>query len=86
MQQSPKNTIIFSIPVGFECWESSKRIKSYMTAKNFTTYQQLEEDYIQRIVDIVTNLNRKSIVWQEVFENGVTLTNDTIVQVWTGNR
>lgn len=57
-----------------------------MTAKNFTTYQQLEEDYIQRIVDIVTNLNRKSIVWQEVFENGVTLTNDTIVQVWTGNR
>lgn len=57
-----------------------------MTAKNFTTYQQLEEDYIQRIVDIVTNLNRKSIVWQEVFENGVTLTNDTIIQVWTGNR
>lgn len=57
-----------------------------MAAKNFTTYQQLEEDYIQRIVDIVTNLKRKSIVWQEVFENGVTLTNDTIVQVWTGNR
>lgn len=57
-----------------------------MTSKNFTTYQELEEDYIQRIVDMVTNLKRKSIVWQEVFENGVTLTNDTIVQVWTGNR
>lgn len=72
--------------VGFECWESSGRIKQYMAKNNITTYPQLEEAYIQRIVDIVKQLKRKSIVWQEVFQNQVTLTSDTIVQVWTGNR
>lgn len=76
---------LFSI-VGFECWESSRRIKEHMSKNNITSYPQLEEVYIQRIVDIVKQLKRKSIVWQEVFQNGVTLTSDTIVQVWTGNR
>lgn len=57
-----------------------------MAQNNITSYQQLEEVYIQRIVDIVKNLKRKSMVWQEVFQNGVNLTSDTIVHVWTGNR
>lgn len=72
--------------VGFECWESNNQIQQYMAKNNVTSYQMLEEIYIQRIVDIVHNLKANSIVWQEVFENGVQLPNGTVVQVWTGNR
>lgn len=57
-----------------------------MTKNNVANYQMLEEIFIQRIVDIVQSLNAKSVVWQEVFENGVHLPNGTVVQVWTGNR
>lgn len=71
--------------VGFECWESNAVIKEFMKSNNITTYEALEEKYIQRIVDMVTLLNHKSIVWQEVFINGVRLAPGTIVHVWTGN-
>jgi len=72
--------------VGFECWQSNNEIREYMSKNNVKTYQMLEEIYIQRIVDIVHNLNASSVVWQEVFENGVRLPNQTVVQVWTGDR
>lgn len=72
--------------VGFECWESNAEIGDYMTKNKVQNYQMLEEIYIQRIVDTVHSLNASSVVWQEVFENGVRLPNGTVVQVWTGNR
>ncbi|XP_055295128.1 beta-hexosaminidase subunit beta-like [Sitodiplosis mosellana] len=72
--------------VGFECWESSKKIQDYMQKENITRYEVLEERYIQRIVDMVKDLHHKSIVWQEVFENGVRLSPGTVVHVWTGDR
>ena len=31
-------------------------------------------------------MNASSVVWQEVYENGVRLAKGTVVQVWTGNR
>lgn len=72
--------------VGFECWESNENITKYMHSNNITTYEQLEEQYIQRVVDIIDGLKKKSIVWQEVFSNGVRLPNGTVVHVWTGDR
>lgn len=57
-----------------------------MKSKNLTKYEQLEEQYIQQIVDMVKQLSRKSIVWQEVFQNGVQLAPGTVVHVWTGDR
>lgn len=71
--------------VGFECWESSPSIEAYMAANNLTKFEQLEEEYIQRIVDMNKDLEHKSIVWQEVFENGVRLAPGTIVHIWTGD-
>lgn len=71
--------------VGFECWRSSKAISEYMRANNITTYEGLEEKYIQRIVDIVKDLKHRSVVWQEVFVNGVHLAENTVVHIWTGN-
>lgn len=57
-----------------------------MKSHNLTTFEAVEEFYIQRIVNMVDKLSRKSIVWQEVFQNGVNLANGTVVHVWLGNR
>lgn len=73
-------------PVKFWCWNTSRHIHDFMKAHNMTKFTELEEYYIQNVVDMVKNLSRKSIVWQEVFENGVKLAPGTTVQIWTGNR
>lgn len=72
--------------VGFECWETNNDIIEYMKTFNLTSFAALEEFYIQKLIDKVTSLDTKSIVWQEVYTNGVELPNGTVVHVWTGNQ
>ncbi|XP_030762521.1 beta-hexosaminidase subunit alpha-like isoform X2 [Sitophilus oryzae] len=68
--------------VGFECWENNEDIVKYMASNNISTYEDLESYYIQKIINSANSLKFNSIVWEEVFVNGVTLPNDTIVHVW----
>ncbi|XP_070497021.1 beta-hexosaminidase subunit beta-like [Chironomus tepperi] len=72
--------------VGFECWQTNQGILNYMKEYNITSFVQLEEFYIQKLIDKVATLNAIPIVWQEVFTNGVRLPKGTIVHVWTGDR
>lgn len=57
-----------------------------MKTFNLTSFANLEEFYIQKLIDKVTSLNVNSIVWQEVYTNGVRLPKGTVVHVWTGNQ
>jgi len=70
--------------VSFDCWKSSPVIKDFMEARNWSDYAQVEEYYMQRLVDIVRTYpkNVSYIVWQEVVDNGVDVNKDTIVNVW----
>lgn len=72
--------------VEFTCWDSNSNITDYMKQNNISTFEQLEERYIQRVVNSFDNLNESTVVWQEVFVNGVKLPNGTVVHVWTGDR
>ena len=47
-------------------------------------YHKLESIYIKKLLDIVSSYPTKNgyIVWQEVFDNGVDVKNDTIIHVW----
>jgi hexosaminidase len=57
-----------------------------MESRNITgDFSKLEEIYIQRLVNIASNLSASSLVWQEVFDNGVILPRDTVVHIWTGD-
>ena len=49
-------------------------------------YKGLEAIYIQRLQKLLSEKSKKkqSIVWQEIFDNGGTLTPDTIIDVWKG--
>uniref|UniRef100_A0A8C0WZJ5 Beta-hexosaminidase n=1 Tax=Castor canadensis TaxID=51338 RepID=A0A8C0WZJ5_CASCN len=69
--------------VEFICWASNKKIQDFMKTKGFgQDFTKLEAFYIQKLLDIITALNKGSIVWQEVFENKVQLRPGTIVEVW----
>uniref|UniRef100_A0A8C2F6D8 Beta-hexosaminidase n=1 Tax=Cyprinus carpio TaxID=7962 RepID=A0A8C2F6D8_CYPCA len=87
--------------VDFRCWESNPDIQKFMAQQGFgTDYSKLESFYIQRtqsvilyysslenrLLDIVAATKKGYMVWQEVFDNGVKLKDDTVVEVWMGNK
>ncbi|XP_074030634.1 beta-hexosaminidase subunit beta [Leptinotarsa decemlineata] len=68
--------------VGFECWKSNSNITKFMAKNNIFDYFSLESYYVQKVINMVEKLGSKSVVWEEVFSNGVKLPSDTIVHVW----
>ncbi|CAH1112226.1 unnamed protein product [Psylliodes chrysocephalus] len=71
--------------VEFECWESNSNIAQFMKKHKIGDYNALESYYIQKVINLVDKLKYKSIVWEEVFNNGVKVPKETIVHVWKGD-
>lgn len=71
--------------VDFTCWSTNAAITDFMADNQIADYSKLEQYYMQRLVDIVGGLNSSYIIWQEVFDNGARLKNDTVVHVWKGS-
>uniref|UniRef100_A0A224YPI0 Beta-hexosaminidase n=1 Tax=Rhipicephalus zambeziensis TaxID=60191 RepID=A0A224YPI0_9ACAR len=68
--------------VDFDCWKSNPNITSFMQKIGISSFEQLEEHYIQRLLEIVRTLGKSYVVWQEVFDNNVKIAPDTVVHVW----
>ncbi|XP_037273904.1 beta-hexosaminidase subunit alpha isoform X2 [Rhipicephalus microplus] len=69
--------------VDFLCWISNPNVTSFMRQMGFPRrFDKLEDYYIQRLLEIVKVLRKSCMVWQEVFDNKVQITQDTIVHVW----
>ena len=71
--------------VDFECWKSNPEIKQFMKTKQIKTFAKLENYYMQKVLDIIKQLDKSYIIWEEVFNNGVELKPDTVVHVWIGS-
>ena len=72
--------------VGFSCWASNPRIQEWMEERGYTNYARFEEFYIGKLLQLVERLNRSYVVWQEVFDNGNKIKDDTIIHVWKGGK
>ncbi|XP_032675965.1 beta-hexosaminidase subunit beta-like [Odontomachus brunneus] len=69
--------------VPFDCWASNPEIITYMNMHNMSNrYELLESEYITNVLAISKSLDAKTIVWQEVFDNGAVLPTNTVVHVW----
>jgi len=71
--------------VYFGCWASNPQILKWMKEHGMgKDFAKLEAYYIQRLLDIIQDLGKKYVVWEEVVTNGVKVHPDTVVNVWRG--
>mgnify|MGYP000410891082 CR=1 FL=1 len=68
--------------VGFGCWKSNPNITAWMKEHNLTDYAKLEEIWITQIINITETNSFDYIVWEEVFNNGININKNTVVEVW----
>lgn len=66
--------------VALDCWKSNPELQDYMRNNNLTV-ADLHALFMRNVIPLLAN-NSKPIVWQEVFDEGVSLTKDTLIQVW----
>jgi hexosaminidase len=71
--------------VSFDCWQRDANITKFMKEQNFTDYADVEQYFETTLLEIVGHkLNKKTIVWQEIVNNGLKVRPDTVVDVWKG--
>ncbi|KAG6456375.1 hypothetical protein O3G_MSEX009696 [Manduca sexta] len=70
--------------VELDCWESNTELREYMTQHDMTSATQLHSLFMANVIPLLGN-NAKAIVWQEVYDEDVTLSNGTLIHVWKDN-
>ena len=69
------------VPSG--CWESNPQIQSWVKQHpTVKTFGELEQYYALKLLDILQKQNTSYMCWQEIFQNGVKIYPDTVVNVW----
>lgn len=54
----------------------------YLSLPSLGNYNKLMQYFEDNMNQILTNVNRRPVVWQEPFQNGVKLPPNTIVEAW----
>mmetsp|Transcript_42112 Transcript_42112/g.82721 ORF Transcript_42112/g.82721 Transcript_42112/m.82721 type:complete len:441 (-) Transcript_42112:324-1646(-) len=71
--------------VSFACWQSNPEIVEWMEKHpDIKDYSQLESYYEVQLLQILKQQNMSYMVWEEIFDNGVQILPDTVVDVWKG--
>ncbi|KAM3609430.1 uncharacterized protein V6R79_014690 [Siganus canaliculatus] len=69
--------------VDFSCWRSNPDVQAFMQKMRFgSDFSKLQAFYIDSIVNITSNINKTSVVWQDVFDYHQPRTSLSVVEVW----
>ncbi|XP_027376119.1 beta-hexosaminidase subunit beta-like [Bos indicus] len=68
--------------VNFNCWKSNPAVLRFMRNKRFGKIEKLQSFYMQMVLDMISAMKKRSVVWQEVYDDEGELTPGTVVQVW----
>ncbi|XP_041369496.1 beta-hexosaminidase subunit beta-like [Gigantopelta aegis] len=68
----------------YMCWQSSPNISEFMKQQGYRAddYFKVEEYYVKKALDIISGLNKRYIIWQDPVEHNVTVSKESIIQVW----
>ena len=67
-----------------KCWLNDTSIVEWMKLHNMNKTVELYEYFETRLLNIVANIHKIPIVWQEVFNLNLTIPPNTIIDVWKG--
>ncbi len=42
--------------------------------------------HLHRLLDLIKTIGKQYVVWQEIFDNGLTVLPDTVIHVWKGGN
>eukprot|EP01103_Thecamoeba_quadrilineata_P000432 TRINITY_DN1036_c0_g1_i2.p1 TRINITY_DN1036_c0_g1~~TRINITY_DN1036_c0_g1_i2.p1 ORF type:complete len:454 (-),score=70.64 TRINITY_DN1036_c0_g1_i2:369-1730(-) len=65
------------------CWSLDPSIASWMASHNIKTTTQLLQYFENNLEPIITQNNRTSVCWEDLFDNGITLPSSVIVEAWS---
>ncbi|KAJ2948811.1 hypothetical protein O0L34_g8069 [Tuta absoluta] len=67
--------------VELQCWQSNPEILEWMQDNNVSSTSMLHSYFMSRTLPLLQPRS-EAIVWQEVYEEGVELTNSTLIHFW----
>ncbi|KAI5631849.1 glycosyl hydrolase family 20, catalytic domain-containing protein [Phthorimaea operculella] len=67
--------------VKLQCWESNPEIRQWMSKNKVSSTSMLHSYFMSRTLPLLQPKS-EAIVWQEVFDNKVELTNATLIHFW----
>ncbi|KAG7245377.1 hypothetical protein INR49_010827 [Caranx melampygus] len=69
--------------VDFSCWKSNPDVRAFMQKMGFgAEYSKLQAFYMEKIMNITSDLKKTSIVWQDVFDYHERCSTLSVVEVW----
>eukprot|EP00005_Dracoamoeba_jomungandri_P003078 CAMPEP_0174260610 /NCGR_PEP_ID=MMETSP0439-20130205/10062_1 /TAXON_ID=0 /ORGANISM="Stereomyxa ramosa, Strain Chinc5" /LENGTH=447 /DNA_ID=CAMNT_0015344889 /DNA_START=219 /DNA_END=1562 /DNA_ORIENTATION=- len=71
--------------VSFGCWKSNPDIQAFMVKHKYTI-EQVEQYYENNLLSIIGKTGKSYVVWQEIFDNGVKVLPNTVLNVWKGGN
>lgn len=70
------------VQVNYACWGSDAGLVQRMRAQGVQSLPRLWEAFEERLLATVKRNGRRVILWQDAWEAGLRLPNDTILQVF----
>merc|ERR1712137_290867 len=68
--------------VVYGCWNDNSQVTSWMNQKGYSDRQTLQY-FENQVTPIMTSANKTAVVWEDLFDDGIELPSNYIVEVWS---